>query len=133
MKPHGNQTWTDQEDAQLLALERQGLSGSLIGQRLGKSKAAVIGRSHRLRGYKRQGVHTQGVAAMPRQTKVTVRKLYQLAPKPDSGRRLIGIIDLDQNTCRWPFGERAPFRFCGAPPASVHTPYCALHFRLGFK
>jgi GcrA cell cycle regulator len=133
MKPHGNQTWTDQEDQRLLALERQGLSGSLIGQRLGKSKAAVIGRSHRLRGYKRQGVHIQGAKAMPRQTKVTVRKLCEPAPKPDSGRRLIGIFDLDQNTCRWPFGERHPYRFCGAPPMHAGASYCQIHARLNFK
>jgi hypothetical protein len=38
----------------------------------------------------------------------------------------IGIMELTAFTCRWPIGERAPFRFCGtSKPATV--PYCREH------
>lgn len=127
---HGNQTWSEEQDAQLQALERLGLSASLIGERLGKSKGAVVGRSYRLRGYS-----TKGLKAAPRTNKTTVRKQYlvvrprRLPPPADSGRRMIGFLDLNQETCRWPHGERAPFLFCGAPG----TPYCAAHARIAFR
>jgi hypothetical protein len=46
---------------------------------------------------------------------------------------MITIFDLDQFTCRWPFGERHPYLFCGAPPTRAGASYCPLHARLNFK
>jgi hypothetical protein len=132
---HGNHTWSVAEDEHLAWLEQQGYSASLIGERMGRSTNAVIGRSHRLRGYR----HRRGTKATPRTTVVTVKKQPVPRPKaPDSkpgdpGRRMITIFDLDQNTCRWPFGERHPYRFCGAPPTRAGASYCQIHARLNFK
>jgi hypothetical protein len=62
-------TWTVDQDRQLVSLEQQGFSTSLIGVKMGKSRGAVIGRSHRLRGHKARSL----VKARPRSA-VTIRK-----------------------------------------------------------
>jgi hypothetical protein len=42
--------WTDERDERLRRLETQGLSAAMIAERLGTTRDAVLGRSHRLRG-----------------------------------------------------------------------------------
>jgi GcrA cell cycle regulator len=37
----------------------------------------------------------------------------------------IRLLDLKPDQCRWPYGEAAPFTFCGHPV--VHGSYCAPH------
>lgn len=44
-----NLQWTPQMDADLIALSDKGVSASVIGSKLGKSRNAVLGRLHRKR------------------------------------------------------------------------------------
>ena len=40
------------------------------------------------------------------------------------------IYDLTADTCRWPFGDRAPYTYCGCSTYPGY-PYCAEHVALG--
>ena len=42
--------------------------------------------------------------------------------------RMIGIIELSWNTCRYPHGDEAPYLYCGE--AVHHGAYCQEHARL---
>jgi hypothetical protein len=44
--------------------------------------------------------------------------------RPAPGNR-ITLIQLNDNRCHWPHGDRAPYLFCGAPTAG--KTYCAYH------
>jgi hypothetical protein len=46
------------------------------------------------------------------------------APRPAEGNR-ITLLQLTDNKCHWPHGDRAPYLFCGAPTAG--KTYCAYH------
>jgi GcrA cell cycle regulator len=126
--------WSREQDEELLELEAEGYSASMIGERIGRSREAVIGRSTRLRGAKRF------VKAEPRRTITIIRKDGQI-PKPrpvpippiDNGQRGVSLFDLTETSCRWPSGYRAPYLFCGAPRADVGHPYCPEHVRMAFN
>ena len=55
-----------------------------------------------------------------------------VAPKPwPRPRILAGRLRIDQlshDTCRWPFGDRSPFLFCGAITVES-KPYCVEHMK----
>jgi hypothetical protein len=55
------------------------------------------------------------------------KKAPQALPKADTaagGTKT--LMQLARHHCRWPLGERAPFRFCGKQ-AKQGRPYCAEH------
>lgn len=43
--------------------------------------------------------------------------------------RHISLNQLTELTCRWPFGDAAPFTFCGCL-AAAGLPYCLGHYRI---
>jgi GcrA cell cycle regulator len=43
--------------------------------------------------------------------------------------RHIALIELTENTCRWPYSEDAPTTYCGHPPLGKES-YCGPHFYL---
>lgn len=57
-------------------------------------------------------------------------------PKPDlAAMRCVeveplnlSLIELTDETCKWPYGDRAPFVFCGNP--SAFGSYCGAHYAL---
>ncbi len=55
-----------------------------------------------------------------------------VATAPDRGT--IGILELTEQTCRWPFGDptKAGFHFCGAH-SPVGDVYCADHAKVAFQ
>jgi hypothetical protein len=130
-------SWSHAEDEQLQALEAQGYSASLIGDRIYRSRESVISRSIRLRG------GGKGRKATLRTTTTIIRKdgqIHKPRPKPapvqpvDSGQRGISLFNLTETSCRWPTsGVVAPYLFCGAPRASVGSSYCPEHARMGFS
>jgi hypothetical protein len=125
-------TWTEEQDQELIRLERQGFSAYLIAERMGKSRSAVIGRSFRLRG------------DQPRTSPPIIRKVPVCSPRSKSKPlpnlakaaaigRMVEIFELTDGMCRWPHGDHSPYLFCAAPVAFLDNSYCALHFRLSHK
>ena len=57
----------------------------------------------------------------------TFDQFYE-APNP------IGLLALNSNTCRWPYGDPKTdeFHFCGGKP-SVGKPYCPTHSRIAYR
>ncbi|WP_142416235.1 GcrA family cell cycle regulator [Bartonella massiliensis] len=48
--------------------------------------------------------------------------------------RQLNLLQLSENTCRWPIGDplSADFHFCGAD-SDENSPYCAFHAKLAFQ
>lgn len=61
-RKYPNRAWTDEDQAALRRLARQGLSASKIGDLVGRSSNSIIGRCHRT------GVQLQGICDRPRST-----------------------------------------------------------------
>lgn len=149
-------SWTPEKVELLRALHAAGLSGSLIGARLGATRSAVIGKLHRL-GLSR---HSQ-----PRLRKKTVsgRRNRRKAPwfsKPpnpaqaaDRAARMMAEYEairqapelfipeperktletLEPSSCRYPYGDprTSDFYFCGRS-AIEGLSYCDHHRQVCF-
>ena len=98
--------WTPTRISVLIALWEEGLSTSEIGNRLGVTKNAVIGKVHRL-----------GLA----------KRVSPIHPKPKPAE-VISLAALRPGMCSWPEGEPGTleFNFCGEP-VILEKPYCAEH------
>tara|TARA_B100001250_G_scaffold387424_1_gene384806 strand:- start:587 stop:946 length:360 start_codon:yes stop_codon:yes gene_type:complete len=101
-----SEEWTPTRISILIALWNEGLTTSVIGEKLGVTKNAVVGKVHRL------GLPTRGSPIRQK-------------PKP---AKVISLEELRPGMCSWPDGEpgKDDFRFCG--DATVpDKPYCAHH------
>ena len=104
-----------------------GLSGAEIGKLLGVSKNTIAGHVHRL-GLKPRARSP----AKPRRVKASALKPpAPLPPPPPEAPPSLGIAieDLTHAHCRFPYGDSAPFSFCGCTPAPDSV-YCAFHHAL---
>lgn len=136
-RPHAAPKWTPDMDQTLITMRDAGYSASIIGDRLGTTRGAVLGRADRLnlprikRGY---APISKREAPKPRPRPVT-RKMLPFdnnivdvidALIPAEQRRT--IFELTADTCRWPVGDpcKPDFFYCGAGPARGF-PYCAAH------
>jgi GcrA cell cycle regulator len=149
-------TWTDERVELLKKLWADGLSASQIAAELGGvTRNAVIGKVHRLGLSGRAKSPSSG---MPRQHKPRTHMLrvarpvtrganalalaYDMEPEPEPelidniipmGQRRT-LLELNENTCRWPIGDPATtdFFFCGGKPL-VGVPYCHHHSRVAYQ
>ncbi|WP_035463507.1 GcrA family cell cycle regulator, partial [Bartonella birtlesii] len=48
--------------------------------------------------------------------------------------RHLNLLQLNENTCRWPVGDplSSDFHFCGAD-SDENSPYCAFHAKIAFQ
>lgn len=125
--------WSNPDnDAELARLCGLGWSYGEIGNKLGVSRNAAIGRASRL--HIDDGHHTSGHNPY-RQKAVRTRKFAERPapvvvtdiPDPPPSQR-VATINLTDKTCRWPLdnpGDKS-FGFCGREP-EPHRPYCAVH------
>ena len=90
-----SEEWTPTRISILIALWNEGLTTSVIGQRLGVTKNAVVGKVHRL--------------GLPKR-----RSPIRQKPRP---AQVISLESLRPGMCSWPEGEpgKEDFRFCGDP------------------
>ena len=101
-----SEEWIPQRVSALIALWNEGLSTSVIGERLGVTKNAVVGKVHRL--------------GLPKRGSPIKKK-----PRP---AEIIDLGSLRPGMCSWPEGDpgEPDFRFCGIP-AIIGKPYCEKH------
>lgn len=140
--------WTEGNMSRLTELWIEGLSGNQIAvaMNIGISRNAVIGKVHRmglpLRRLKMPKTQARGrrwggrrEASLARESLARIRSAPALksAPMPHSeawkpipGTSPISLLELTDQTCRWPLGDDRPFKFCGCLPA-YGSPYCATH------
>ena len=95
-------SWTDERVALLRELWDSGMGTAEIGERLGMTKNAIIGKAHRI-----------GLRAR------------RASPK----RRPARIVRMNERTCQWPSGDpgNPDFHMCG-DTAIDGKPYCAEHY-----
>lgn len=139
------QTWTETRIDDLKALNKQGLSASAIAARLGNgiSRNAVIGKLHRMgirvsadrpggarlaAGRKRKRTLEPKLTTQVRsrlRPDLDMLAALRAMPDPEPGST-VSLQDLEAHQCRFPYGEKAPFRFCGCA-VSEGLPYCDKH------
>jgi GcrA cell cycle regulator len=150
-------TWTDERVELLKKLWGDGLSASQIAAELGGiTRNAVIGKVHRLglsgrakspssaapRPRKARSPHMMRIPrpAMRGNTALAQAYDYDVEPEPELIENVIPIgqrknlLELTEETCRWPIGDpgAVDFFFCGGQ--SVPSgPYCAYHSRVAYQ
>ena len=107
--------WTDENVGVLKALWSEGRSAREIGDKLGMTRNAVIGKANRL------GLTHKAASRSAARGRATER-------------RLSSPLDLTERMCRWPIGHpgEADFHFCGGARAPGR-PYCEAHCNLAYR
>jgi GcrA cell cycle regulator len=103
------------------------------------SRNAVIGRAHRIGLPARSVVNITRRPRKPKLVKLIrsmpIKDFKPIEPicqqVPDNEGRM-DLLSLTIKTCKYPFGDRAPYRFCGGC-TSEDTPYCAEHIKLTYR
>jgi GcrA cell cycle regulator len=131
-------TWSVEEDAALHQMWIAGQSGTQIGQALGRSRSAVLGRIFRLNVPKRDepvpvrlSRRCGGApkASLVETAAIRTRKIAAASPPP---LEFIGrdFTQLGAGECRWIEGDpAAAHAWCGAPAVPASS-YCEAHRRL---
>ena len=128
--------WTNEEDAIMLEMIKAGNSASIIAEKLGRTRNAVIGRSHRLVAKKgdearldvNRLVAIPAIAIKnrkPTKTKVNTRDVED---RPELPKMIESLLALRHDQCRWPLEDG----FCQHQKIP-NSPYCAKHTRMAFR
>lgn len=141
--------WTVERIELLCRLWAEGATAAAIGVRLGGvSRSAVLGKVFRLRpvtaGASVSAPAEQDPAANAASMQITAparrRRSRKRDKRPPSAPAVRTqhktLLDLTNNTCRWPHGRPGTekFFFCGKPEADLERgiPYCARHMRRAY-
>ena len=110
--------WTDEGVETLKAMWAEGHSAREIGERLGFTRNAVIGKANRL-GLSHARAAKEAPAA-------AAAEAPRAAP--------MNSLELNERMCRWPIGHpgEPEFHFCGNPRLTGR-PYCAEHCSLAYR
>lgn len=133
-------TWCQDRVDQFRKLYAEGLTHSVIAKRLGVTRNASIGKAARLGLPSRAQTNPPKPAleAKPRKPKfnfartspasVSAKKkaagVSDIAASDAPPSLNLSIIEIGANQCRYPYGDRAPFQFCGHEqhPGSSYCP-----------
>ncbi len=157
--PRGD--WTDERIETLKALWMDGLSAAHIADMLGGglTRNAVLGKVHRMRlashgrndpkpprpHRKSDGTKPHGNRGKTKASTIVARIARKMrgpeldaAPLPEEDEgvdvaHLIGLLQLNEHTCKWPIGDplKPEFGFCGHQSAAG-LPYCERHARRAY-
>lgn len=148
-----NFPWTDDQIEDLKRLWSDGKSATEIAKFLGNglTRSAVLGKVHRLKLKKRMveaprsNVKQNIAAEKPkrRQGNPGQKKSFHIAPSQpipeveddlQDVTHLIGILELTEQTCKFPIGDpkTSDFGFCGAESVEG-KPYCEFHCRRAYR
>lgn len=118
MSDTGSNAWTDERLELLRRLWGNGLSITQIGNELGVSRNAVVGKVHRM--------------GLPKRQSPIVR-----AEKPEEPRKRkaspLTAAEWDRSKCSWPIGDpkSSDFHFCG-DKIVPGRPYCSKHCAVAY-
>ncbi len=149
-------SWTDERVEMLKKLWADGLSASQIAAELGGiTRNAVIGKVHRL-GLSGRTKSPSSAAPRPRKPRTHMLRVsrpamrgntalahayeYEVEAEPGLVDNVIPIgqrrtlLELTEETCRWPIGDPggSDFFFCGGQSVPG-LPYCAYHSRVAYQ
>ena len=139
-------SWNQQKVDDLKKLWNEGVATSRIGEQLGFTKNAVIGKAFRLGLERRQNsrkktAQSQSVSSvtMYRETSAPVHS--QITPKREVTRRrekfsfkksIVGTGSF--KSCQWPIGDplEEGFHYCGGQNIPT-KPYCIEHYKKAYN
>lgn len=156
-------SWTEERVEALKQLWNQGVSVSKISAKLeGMSRSAVIGKVHRL-GLEKRGRRYSCTKVTPpappkpppvkeqKQRAVAAKVVTEVVSHPvkepervDTSpativvpiSRRLKLVELTEQTCKWPNGSLDDIHFCGNPVkkrTKKDAPYCEYHCRLAYQ
>ena len=128
--------WTEQKIETLTKMWNNGASCSQIGERIGMTRNAVIGKRKRLglvpRGKggrdkatkipKRPPMTPEGKGILMPQCNVSPVRTTDNAPVP----MMIPLLDLEDNMCHWVSTDDSPYLYCGHA-CKIGSAYCQHH------
>ncbi len=140
--------WSVAQINELVRLWGEGHSARVVGQRLERSRNAVIGKVHRLglakrlstAGERKKPGRKKGNPGAFRKSRAKPPELHVVRIKPIRARevpppeaRMISLLDLGARDCRWPIGHPGEpgFAFCGARAFATFS-YCEHHVALAY-
>jgi hypothetical protein len=133
-RPHHNSGWTSENLSLLAQLVRTTTQTyDQLGKIFGKTRNAIAGKVRSMnltvsdRPEKPKVVRAKRKPA-PRQIvkRVAPPRIALVVPEviPE---KPVTIMELKNNMCRWPFGDHAPYQFCGTSPRFGSSSYCRKH------
>jgi GcrA cell cycle regulator len=146
--------WTPAVVKDLALLVDEGLSGSIIADRLSEkhdyvfSRSAILGKAYRL-GLKlerdqgdpastsqrrKRALSARGENAHVTRRIIAIKDALAkpVIPDPKAAPSTgISLFDLTDATCRWPTSSDSPFTFCGCQTQDG-SPYCSAHHARAF-
>ena len=139
-------SWNQQKVDDLKKLWNEGVATSRIGEQLGFTKNAVIGKAFRLGLERRQNSrkktsHSQSVSSVTMYRESSSSAHSQIAPKREVTRRrekfsfkksIVGTGSF--KSCQWPIGDplEEGFHYCGGQNIPT-KPYCIEHYKKAYN
>ena len=139
-------SWNQQKVEDLKKLWNEGVATSRIGEQLGFTKNAVIGKAFRLGLERRQNsrkknVHSQSVSSVTMYRESSNSGHSQISPKREITRRrekfsfkksIVGTGSF--KSCQWPIGDplEEGFHYCGGQNIPT-KPYCIEHYKKAYN
>ena len=139
-------SWNQQKVDDLKKLWNEGVATSRIGEQLGFTKNAVIGKAFRLGLERRQNsrkktAQSQSVSSVTMYRESSASGHTQIAPKREVIRRrekfsfkksIVGTGSF--KSCQWPIGDplEEGFHYCGGQNIPT-KPYCIEHYKKAYN
>ena len=139
-------SWNQQKVDDLKKLWSEGVATSRIGEQLGFTKNAVIGKAFRLGLERRQNsrkksAQSQTVSSITMYRETSTPGHSQIAPKREVTRRrekfsfkksIVGTGSF--KSCQWPIGDplEEGFHYCGGQNIPT-KPYCIEHYKKAYN
>ena len=139
-------SWNQQKVEDLKKLWNEGVATSRIGEQLGFTKNAVIGKAFRLGLERRQNsrkktAHSQPVSSVTMYRESSAPSHSQITPKREVTRRrekfsfkksIVGTGSF--KSCQWPIGDplEEGFHYCGGQNIPT-KPYCIEHYKKAYN
>ena len=139
-------SWNQQKVDDLKKLWNEGVATSRIGEQLGFTKNAVIGKAFRLGLERRQNsrkktAQSQSVSSVTIYRETNVSGNSQISPKREVTRRrekfsfkksIVGTGSF--KSCQWPIGDplEEGFHYCGGQNIPT-KPYCIEHYKKAYN
>ena len=139
-------SWNQQKVDDLKKLWNEGVATSRIGEQLGFTKNAVIGKAFRLGLERRQNsrkktAQSQSVSSVTMYRETSVTGNSQITPKREVTRKrekfsfkksIVGTGSF--KSCQWPIGDplEEGFHYCGGQNIPT-KPYCIEHYKKAYN
>jgi len=134
--------WSTDQTEHLTLFWKNGFSLSELAEEMNASfcvtyftRNAIAGKVNRMNLRDRDRPKRAPKARPPRKPRELSAAVSKPPPPPPPRESVVpptvwlDLIDLGSDTCRFPYGDRSPFAFCGCKVAP-DSPYCPVHTEL---